>query len=274
MARRIGANRRGKMRQRRKAAKATVRVHGRRAAMGIAGIVVAALVAVGAWVGLRRLAEWARTSEHFVVKRIEVVGNSRIGREQIVQMAGLAPGMKLFEIDPGAVRASLTGNALVELVRVRRWAPGKVTVQIRERTPIALVNVGRIYQVDEQGVLFELPSGTYLSLPVVSGLRDTVAGDSLRRLTPASLEQLQRFRRDMASSDEAWYMHVSQVAFTEQDRIRLTLDGYPAAIEIDDRDVTRRMNQLRRLLEVLAEEDGGSVNSISFSRNNIAYVRR
>ncbi|MBD3240954.1 MAG: FtsQ-type POTRA domain-containing protein [Chitinivibrionales bacterium] len=274
MARRVGANRRGKIRQRRKAAKAKVRTHGRRAAFGLVWLAAAVLVVVGGWTGLRKLERWARASEHFVVKRIEVVGNSRIAREQVVQMAGLTPGMKAFDIDPGAVQASLTGNALVELVRVRRWTPGKVTVQIRERTPIALVNVGRVYQVDEQGVLFELPSGTYLSLPVVTGLTDTVAGDGLRRLTPAALEKLQRFRRDMASSDKAWYLHVSQVAFTPQGRVRLTLDGYPAAIEIDDQDITRRMNQLRRLLEVLAEEDGGSVNSISFSRHNIAYVRR
>jgi cell division protein FtsQ len=274
VARRVGANRRNAKRQRGKSTRARAQKHGRWI-VAVGGVcALLAVVTVGGRLGMRKVEAWVRASDRFLVRAIEVNGNCRLARDEVVAVAGLSTGMKLLDVQPGKIQAALGARPWVERVSVRRWFPGKVSVHVTERTPVALVNVGQVYQVDERGILFRVPRGTYLSLPVLSGLRDTVGSDGLRRLTAESLERLIAFRQDVARSDNAWFKHLSQVDFSDAALVRFTLDGYPASVEIGAEDITMEMSRLRRLLEVLAEEDGQPVRSIRLSHHSMAYVRR
>ena len=152
------------------------------------------------------------------------------------------------------------------------WLP--TCVEVVERTPVAVVNVGGVYQADEDGVLFDLPSGSYVRLPVVSGLRDTLGAGGLRRLTGSSLVLLRSTLKALQKSDTGWVHHLSQIDMSSPGRLLMTIDGYPARIAVRADDITRRMNQLRRLLEVLAEENAGRVRAIDMSTGTVAYVRR
>ena len=59
---------------------------------------------------------------------------------------------------------------------VSRHFPNTVVLRLTERTPIALVNAGRVRYTDDCGVLLPLFSCTYSNLPVVSGLGRDSAG--------------------------------------------------------------------------------------------------
>jgi len=234
------------------------------------------LVVVGAAVGVRRALAWARSSEQFVVRAVTVHGAGRLDTAEVVRIAGVKAGMSLLDVNPSEIRDALRTHACIEHVDIRRWFTGRLSLRIRERVPVGVVNAGTVYQVDESGVLFDVETGTYLTLPVFSGLRDTVGDDGLRRLTPGSQRRLAAFRRAADVSDEHWMTHLSQVDFGREKSIRLTLDGYPAMVEIDAADVSRGLNQLRRLLEVLAEERDGSTNveRINLCHASMAYVKR
>jgi len=251
-----------------------VRRNGRRYAGACALFLAIVLAGTCVSQGIRLATQSIRASKRLLVSAIDVTGNRALGREEIVKAAGLQPGANLLDIHASRVRDVLRKLPAVERVTVRRSLPGRLSVRVVERAPVALVNVGRVYQVDDDGVLFDLGRGAITSLPVVTGLRDTVGADGVRRLSAAGQRRLRAFREAMGQSDPDWAQHLSQVEFSGNGTIRLTLDGHEAVVEMDGGDVTTRLNQLRRLLEVLAEEEGGAVRGISLCRNNVAYVRR
>ncbi len=273
MPRRKGANRKGSGHRRSPRGRAA-RQGARRQSMALALAVPLALCATALVVGVRRLETWARSDERFAVRAVEVSGAEDLDSATVAAQAGIAAGMSLLDVDPKKVAQALCANPLVERVRVRRGITGRVRVQVRERTPIALVNVGQVYQVDAAGVLFSLPAGEFARLPVVSGLQDTTGVDGLARLTPSSQSRLSCVLRELDRSGPEWIHHVSQIDLSDPDAARMTLEGYPALIEIASGDMTERLDQLRRLLEVLAGEEGGRVRAIRLSHGNVAYVRR
>lgn len=272
--RRVGANRRQARKKRGKAARAKARQHGRRVALVVVLVAASGALCVGGWLGIQRLERWARSSGYLQVRSIDVKGTCRLGRDEVVKAAGLDLGMALVDVDPAAVREALAKRQWVERVTVRRWLPGKVSLRVTERTPVALVNVGHVYQVDERGVLFDLPAGEYLSLPLLCGLADTVGDDGVRRLAPESYQRFVELRREMDRADHQWFSHIAQVAFTGEHGVWLTIDGYAATVELSGEDLSAQMKQLGRLLEVLAEEEGRTVKNITMSHHNMAYVRR
>lgn len=112
----------------------------------------------------------ARGMDTFRVRQVEVVGTRFLEPYSVVRAAGLSDRSSLFD-DPRAWRAGVRTLALVDEVRVRRFYPSKVLLEVREVEPVALVSAGTLRPVDGAGRLLELePAGAVLDLPVVTGV--------------------------------------------------------------------------------------------------------
>jgi hypothetical protein len=272
MPRRAGANRRVSVARRVRRVHSRVRRHVPAAARTLALVLVVGIAAGACLAAARAGSAWLHTTQRLAVKAIEVAGCQRATDDEVVKAAGLVAGMSLADIQPSRVKEALARSMpWVERVRVQRWWPGKVVVRVTERTPIALVNLGKVYQMDASGVLFEAPAGAYLDLPVVSGLADTLVKGEPRRLRPSALERFHAFRRDVMGADPQWLRHITQIDFSRHESVRLALEGYPAVVEVSCTDVTRSMENLRRLLDVLpgGEEPPRGIN---LCYPNMAYV--
>lgn len=269
MARRVGANRRTKASEGRRAVNAGMRKHGLRVLAGavVLGVVCTALV----WGG-QTVRGWMMSSKALAVQAIEISGAIRLDTADVISRSGIKAGMSLFAVNPEKVVAALRANPLVERVKVKR-SLGRVSLEVVEREAVAVVNVGSVYQVDREGVLFDMPRGSYVRLPVISGLRDTLGSDGLRRLTRASQRRLARLRDELDESDTAWLNHLAQADFSGHERVLMRLDGYPATIAVPTGDVRRRMDHLRQLLEVLAGGTGPAARAIDLCNSSLAYVR-
>lgn len=116
--------------------------------------------------------------EHFTVtssQSIQIAGNSRLTRAQLLSVFGEDVERNLFMIPLAQRRAELERLPWVEHATVMRLLPNRVRVSIVERTPVAFVRQGtEIGLVDAYGVLLNLPGpemqGT--SLQDASGQQD------------------------------------------------------------------------------------------------------
>lgn len=115
----------------------------------------------------------------FPVQRVDVRGVQRLTREEIVTLTGVLPGQNLLSLHLKAVGQQVARNPWVASVRVQRFFPGTLAVSITERQPVAVVNLGLLYYLDDQGEPFKpLSFGDTLDLPVVTGLsEDALAAD-------------------------------------------------------------------------------------------------
>lgn len=109
----------------------------------------------------------------FPVQKVEVRGIQRLTREEIVALAGVSLGQDMLALRLKTVGSQVAANPWVADVRIQRFFPGTIAVNITERQPVAVVNMGLLYYLDGQGEPFKpLNLGDKLDYPVVSGLSE------------------------------------------------------------------------------------------------------
>jgi len=114
--------------------------------------------------------EWR---EGLKYQRILVDGARFLPVQQLFTLAAVPPTSTLYSIDLYDVRARLLTQPFVKSAVINRQFPGTLHVNIVERVPIAAVNAGQLWYVDEEGTMLPyLQAPVRLDLPVISGCGD------------------------------------------------------------------------------------------------------
>ncbi|MCX8073162.1 MAG: FtsQ-type POTRA domain-containing protein [Candidatus Binatia bacterium] len=113
-----------------------------------------------------------RHHPYFRVSTVEIEGNRRVPREQLVEWIHWQDDVSIWDIDPDTLTARLAQHPWVRGATVQRIFPRRVRIQVRERRPVALVQVAKGFQyVDRTGkVLGPVHSGEAPDLPIISGV--------------------------------------------------------------------------------------------------------
>lgn len=128
-----------------------------------------ALVASGAWAGYARV----MASDRLKVVHIEVSGGRFLSEGEVIQLLGPALGENILGLDLEQLKAKLRGSPWVAEAVVKRSLPDTLRVGIRERVPLALAEVDRLYLMDGDGALIDIygPRTAHFDLPIVRGLQ-------------------------------------------------------------------------------------------------------
>lgn len=113
------------------------------------------------------------TATFFKLERIEVPRLRKLSRDEIVNLSGAKLGDSLLKLDLEHVAEQLEKNPWVEKLKVRRRFPGTLSIEITERVPVAVINMGYLYYVDAKGDIFKpLTEGDRLDFPVFTGITE------------------------------------------------------------------------------------------------------
>ena len=135
----------------------------------VGGILLVALVAV---TGYEACGFLTRTT-FLRLERIEVNQLKRLTREEVIGLAGVRPGDDMLSLRLRRIGEQLSKNPWVEKVRVRRYFPHVLALEVTEREPVAVINMGFLYYVDKNGEVFKtLNEGDNLDYPVVTGISE------------------------------------------------------------------------------------------------------
>lgn len=141
----------------------------------LAGVVVVGLLGAGVW------AVWFSTL--LSVQGVEVTGTAALQPQQVRRAAAVPLGEPLVSVDLSAVRNRIAALAAVESVDVSRQWPDQVLVEVTERTPIAVIEIGgKVRGLDRHGVVFQDYRRAPAGLPRVK----TPAGTDIEALREAA----------------------------------------------------------------------------------------
>ena len=209
------------------------------------GLGLAGVVASLGWVGLQ-LEAWASSSPRLALRTVKVQGLRRATEKELLRLAGVAPGMNLWSLDPAAVAQAMGAHPWVRTVEVTRSLPDTLQLRVEERAPVALASLGDLYVVDADGAPFKRVSSTEpLDLPLLTGLsreqaeRDP-AGTAVR--LREGLGAVEAYQRAFEGP------RLSEVQLGEARFELTTADGVRVVLGRDDLD-----GQLRRLQRVRDE---------------------
>lgn len=133
------------------------------------GLVVATLAGV---IGYEAYSLIARTS-FFKLERIEVSALKRLSREDVIDQAGIKVGDDLLRLRLGRMGEQLAKNPWIEKVRIRRYLPHTIAIEVVEQEPVAVASMGYLYYLNAKGEIFKpLMEGDRLDFPIFTGINE------------------------------------------------------------------------------------------------------
>ena len=109
----------------------------------------------------------------FRLETIEVTHNKRIDRREIIALANVRAGDDLIKLKLSQIGEQLEKNPWIESVRVKRYFPNTLAIEVAEREPVAVINVGYLAYLDTKGTIFKpLNDGDSLNYPIITGITD------------------------------------------------------------------------------------------------------
>jgi hypothetical protein len=106
-----------------------------------------------------------------VVRRIDVHGEHRTTRPEVLAYAGAQLGAPILGLDLDAMALRLRHHPWIGRATLRRQLPDRLHIDVVEHEPALLVSLGELYLADAQGQLFKrFEAQDHVALPVVTGM--------------------------------------------------------------------------------------------------------
>ncbi|MDI6686649.1 MAG: FtsQ-type POTRA domain-containing protein [Desulfobacterales bacterium] len=109
--------------------------------------------------------------DYFRANSIIVKGTSRLSQNQIIKHSGIDQGINIFSVNLFATRKRLLAHPWIADAEVRRELPDGINIRIKEHKPLAVIDLGRKFLINDHGEIFkELAASDPSDLPVIIGL--------------------------------------------------------------------------------------------------------
>jgi cell division protein FtsQ len=221
----------------------------------VGGVLVAVLVGL---TGYEVYGVVARTT-FLRLERIEVSELKRLSREEVIGLAGVKPGDDMLGLRLRRIGEQLAKNPWVEKVRVRRYFPHVLAIEVTEREPIAVVNMGYLYYLDKNGEIFKpLNEGDRLDYPVLTGITE----EDLGKDQAGSREMLKRVRDLIALLNSRQVFRLEDVSEIHYDKgygftLFTAQGGVPVKLGNDG--FEEKLTRLARIYQDLQSQMGSLV---------------
>lgn len=227
--------------------------------LGAAVVFGAALL----WMGVTK----TLSSPHLRVDHILVRGNHFLSEGEIRELLGPANGTNILTLDIIALTQRLRESPWLEGATVRRTLPDLLQVDVHERRPMALVEIGRLYLMDAEGDVidtFGAAHTTDYDLPILRGLEDLE--EEARR---------ERARRAAGLLDDLGDLQVeiSEIFVTPGGDLRIVLRGAGEVLKMGAPPYRERFLAFLSLRSELGEHSPGAEYFDLRFRNRI-YAKR
>ncbi|MFQ5427472.1 MAG: cell division protein FtsQ/DivIB [Thermodesulfobacteriota bacterium] len=130
-------------------------------------LVLVAFIGYGSWWLYGKVI----TTPELAVTRLSVKGALRTQPREIIRLAGISEGQNIYSFSASEAARSIGESPWVLKAAVKRRLPGTVRIEIKERLPVAIVQMDGLFVMDSDGTIFKkLASHERLDLPLVTGL--------------------------------------------------------------------------------------------------------
>ena len=145
---------------------------GRSSLAAACGITLAAAV----WYGIPAGLHWAKSHPYFAIAKVELDGNRRLTRPDVLEWIGVQEGASVWDAMPSELQMRLESHPWIQRAGVLREFPRRVSITVQERRPVAVVRLDTLNYVDRAGhVLGPLRDDDSRDFPLITGFEDEAA---------------------------------------------------------------------------------------------------
>jgi cell division protein FtsQ len=215
--------------------------------------------------------------EVFHINQINVRGNHRLSKGEVLAMLQSLRGRSVLSVDLAQWRQTLMGSPWIADASLRRTLPSTVDVVILERAPLGIGRIkGSLYLVDDRGSVIDDYGPNYadLDLPIIDGLSgvsdetDTQPGaespDVYRALLARRLLDALRVRNMQGQ--------ISQIDVSDSRNAVVLLDGDSTLLRLGNERFVERLQSYHELAPALRERVP-AIDYVDLRFDERVYVR-
>lgn len=114
--------------------------------------------------------DWLTQCDYFRAETVQVNGARRVSEQQIMKTAKITEGVNILSVNLATARKRLLALPWIAGAEVRREFPGTILIRVREHKPLAVIDLGKPFLVNDRGEIFMEAQKTQIpDLPVIKG---------------------------------------------------------------------------------------------------------
>jgi len=181
--------------------------------------------------------------DYFNARELIVTGGSRLSVEDVIRQANIHRGVNILSLNLTKTRKKLLTHPWIEEADISRKLPNEIYIQIKEQQAMAVLDLGRKFIINTDGVIFkEWGPADPENLPVITGLQFSDINVSGTPRTPtfeAVMTVLTMGRQGNSVLPNKFIQSIrvdreiglTLLAFGENRQIKLGYDDYPGKYE-------------------------------------------
>lgn len=192
----------------------------------------------------------------FNIKEINVTGNSKLSKEEIISLSELKTDENTFKVSKKNIKNKVKANAYIENVKIRRKLPDKVEIIVVERVATYMIPFANSYiYINNQGYMLEITSQK-AEMPAIVGIstpeKELHEG---QRLISEDLVKLGEVLQIMESANANELVDlITKIDISNRQDYILTLEKEKKAIHLGD--VSNLSTKMAYVKKILNDEKG------------------
>lgn len=192
----------------------------------------------------------------FNIKEINVTGNSKLSKEEIISLSELKTDENTFKVSKKNIKNKVKANAYIENVKIRRKLPDKVEIIVVERVATYMIPFANSYiYINNQGYMLEITSQK-AEMPAIVGI--STPEEELhegQRLISEDLVKLGEVLQIMESANANEIVDlITKIDISNRQDYILTLEKEKKAIHLGD--VSNLSTKMAYVKKILNDEKG------------------
>lgn len=192
----------------------------------------------------------------FNIKEINVTGNSKLSKEEIISLSELKTDENTFKVSKKNIKNKVKVNAYIENVKIRRKLPDKVEIIVVERVATYMIPFANSYiYINNQGYMLEITSQK-AEMPAIVGI--STPEEELhegQRLISEDLVKLGEVLQIMESANANELVDlITKIDISNRQDYILTLEKEKKAIHLGD--VSNLSTKMAYVKKILNDEKG------------------
>jgi cell division protein FtsQ len=174
-----------------------------------------------------QLENWVGKDAGFRVQKVMVTGCQALRESEVLAAAKVPLQQSIFEVEFAPIAERVSALPYVQRASVSRIFPSTLVIAVQERRPLALINHGGLWPVDESVILPRLQSGRWrkdlagLDTPVLSGNAFDKINE--RKPLPAAAKRTLDFLAGLRAGNAMLYHSISELSLSSQGALTLYL---------------------------------------------------
>lgn len=209
----------------------------------------------------------------FNISHIEVSGNSKISKEEIISLSRIEKGENTYKISKSSTIQKIKENPYIDTVQIKRILPDGISIEVTEREAKYMIEYGNAYvYLDNQGYILELAEEALDGIIITGYSTPTDDLKPCNRLVVDDLKKLEKVIELVSAAQNNDVLdQIIKIDIEDSDNYKLIMEDNKIAYTGSLTNLNVKMLYLKEVLEREQGKEGEIFLEGESNKNNVVF---